>query len=112
MTTPDDLYREHEKLKAQGNFNEALAKLQQAIEVDPQFVDAHLGLAVLYGKLGQHEEAVRHGEQACQLAPNDSFNYTALSVTCQRAWQGTGDQSYIHRAEDAKAKAQMLEMRH
>ncbi len=111
MTTPDDLYREHEKLKAQGNLEEALAKLQQAVELDPNFVDAHLGLAVLLGRLGRHEEAVRHGEMACQLQPNEPFNFTALSVTCQRAWQGTGDQSYIYRAEEAKAKAQMLEAR-
>ncbi len=112
MPTPDDLYREHEKLKAAGDYDNALAKLNEAIELDPAFVDGHLALAVLYGKLNRHEEAVQHGEQACRLAPNEPFNYTALSVTYQRAWQGTQDYIYIQKAEDAKAKAQMLEMRH
>jgi tetratricopeptide (TPR) repeat protein len=111
MTTPDDLYREHEKLKSQGNLDEAAAKLNQALELDPNFADAHLGLAVLYGKMNRHEDAVRHGELACQVAPSEPFNYTALSVTYQRAWQGTGDNAYIHKAEDAKARAQMIEMR-
>jgi tetratricopeptide (TPR) repeat protein len=112
MSTPDDLYREHEKLKAQGNYDEALAKLSQSLELDPNFVDAHLALAVLYGRMNRHEDAVRHGELACQLAPNEPFNFTALSVTYQRAWQGTGDNAYIHKAEDAKARAHMLEGRH
>jgi tetratricopeptide (TPR) repeat protein len=112
MATPNELYREHEKLKAQGSLDEALAKLHEAIQQDPNFVDAHLALAVLYGKMNRHEDAVEHGERACTLAPNDAFNFTALSVTYQRAWQGTGNQVYITKAEDAKARAHMLEMRH
>ncbi len=46
--------------------------------------------------------------KACELEPQDSFNFTALSVTYQRAWAGTQDQQYITKAEDAMAKAQML----
>jgi tetratricopeptide (TPR) repeat protein len=112
MATPDELYREHEKLKAAGKLDEAVAKLNEALEQNAGFVDAHLALAVLLQKLDRHEEAVQHGERACELAPNEPFNYTALSVTYQRAWQATQDQIYIHKAEDAKAKAQMLEMGH
>jgi tetratricopeptide (TPR) repeat protein len=109
MTTPDELYREHDQLKAQGNLEEAAGKLQEALKLDPKFVDAHLALAVLYWKLHQIEDSVRHGEQACELAPHDAFNFTALSVTYQRAWQATGENLYIHKAEEAKARAHMLE---
>jgi hypothetical protein len=43
------------------------------------------------------------------LEPSDPFNFTALSVTYQRAWAGTQDQQYIAKAEDAMAKAQQLQ---
>ena len=111
MPTPDELYREHEKLKAEGKLEEAAARLNEALEQDPKFVDAHLGLAVVYWRLQQIEDSVRHGELACQLAPHDAFNFTALSVTYQRAWQATGDNLFIHKAEEAKARAHMLEGR-
>ncbi|MBW3600855.1 MAG: tetratricopeptide repeat protein [Planctomycetes bacterium] len=111
MATPDDLYREHEKLKTEGKYEEAVAKLEEALQQDADFVDAHLALAVLLQKIGRHEEGVQHGERACQIDPNEPFNFTALSVTYQRAWQATQDQIYIRKAEDAKAQADMLEMR-
>jgi tetratricopeptide (TPR) repeat protein len=111
MPTPDELYREHDQLKAQGDLEAALEKLNQALAIDANFVDGHLALAVLLQKMNRHEEAVRHGERACELAPQEAFNFTALSVTYQRAWQGTGDYMYIQKAEDAKARAHMLEGR-
>jgi hypothetical protein len=59
----------------------------------------------VYTKTGQHDLAIKHSEKACELEPNDAFNFTALSVTYQRAWAGTEDQQYIAKAEEAMAKA-------
>ena len=103
-----DLYDEAEALKNDGKLDEAIAKLQELLKHDDKFVLAHLGLAVLYGRVGKHEEAVKHGERACELEPTDSFSFTAMSVVYQRAFAGTGNQSYIQLAEDAKARADML----
>ncbi|MEZ6087950.1 MAG: Uma2 family endonuclease [Pirellulaceae bacterium] len=55
-------------------------------------------------RLGEHVKAIEHSDRACQLEPNDPFNFTAKSVTCQRAWAGTQDQKYIQMAEDAMAQ--------
>jgi hypothetical protein len=55
-----------------------------------------------------HELAIKHAEEACRLEPNDSFNFTVLSVTYQRAWAGTQDQRYITMAEDAMARSRMI----
>ena len=111
MTDVSVLYEEADKLKDEGKFQEAIDKLNELLAVEANHALSHLGLAVLYGKVGQHDKAVEHGRQACAAEPNDSFNFTALSITCQRAWAGTQNQAYIQEAEEAMAKAHMLQGR-
>jgi tetratricopeptide (TPR) repeat protein len=102
-------YNEIEKLIDDEKFEEAIEGLNKIVEEDESFVLAHLALARVYTKTGQHDEAIAHGEKACELEPQDPFNFTAMSVTYQRAWAGTQDQQFIAKAEDAMAKAQMLQ---
>ncbi len=94
-----------EQLRQEKQYGEAIAKVQQALAIDPKFVRGHLALAVLYHHTGDYEQACQHAEQACQLEPNDVFNYAALSVTYQRAFEGTRDPAYIQKAEMAKARS-------
>lgn len=105
------VYDEAEKLKDNGQFEEAVDKLQECLSIDPSHVLSHLALAVVLGKLNQHEKACEHGEKACELEPADAFNFTALSVTYQRAWAGTQQQAFITKAEDAMARAHALQGR-
>ena len=109
MPTVNELYKEHEQLKREGNLPEAIAKLEELLKQDEKHVLTHLALAVLYGKVGKHDMAVKHGELAVQLEPQDTFNWTALSVTYQRAFEGTQDRQYIFRAEDAKTRAAQMQ---
>jgi tetratricopeptide (TPR) repeat protein len=102
-------YNEIEKLIDDEKYVDAIEGLKQLLAEDDGFVLAHLALARAYTKTGQHAEAIAHGEKACELEPSDPFNFTALSVTYQRAWAGTQDQQYIAKAEDAMAKAQQLQ---
>ena len=108
MSDPHERYNEVEKLIDQEKYEEAITGLKEIVDGDPDFVLAHLALARAYTKTGQHAEAIEHGQKACELEPSDAFNFTALSVTYQRAWAGTGDQQYIAKAEDAMAKAHSL----
>ena len=112
MPTVDELYSDADKLKDEGKLEEAIAKLVALLEIDESHTLAHLALAVIYGRAGQHETAISHGKRACELDANDAFCFTAMSVTYQRAWQGTQQQEYVQLAEEAMAKAQMLEGRH
>jgi Flp pilus assembly protein TadD len=111
MPDVDQMYAEAERLKDQGNFPQAIEKLQELLGHDPDHVLSHLALAVLYGRVGQHELAIEHGQRACELDPKDPFHFTALSVTYQRAWQGTHHQPYIQMAENAMAQAHALQGR-
>ena len=100
---------EVEKLIDDEKYEDAITGLTGIVAEDESFVLAHLALARVYTKTGQHAEAVQHGEKACELEPTDAFNYTALSVTYQRAWAGTQEQQFITKAEDAMAKAQQIQ---
>lgn len=108
MSDLHDQYNEVEKLIDAEKFEEAAKGLEGVVAQDETFVLAHLALARVYTKTGQHDLAIKHGEKAVELEPSDAFNHTALSVTYQRAWAGTQDQQYIQKAEDAMARASTL----
>lgn len=101
--SPEILTLENEAnaLKDEGKLDEAIAKLNEALALDESFVRAHLALSVLYHKVENHEKSVVHGERAVELEPGDVFNAAALSVTYQRAFEGTRDPIYIEKAEAA-----------
>jgi tetratricopeptide (TPR) repeat protein len=92
------LEKEADQLKNEGKNEEAIAKLIEALAVDENFVRAHLALSVLYHKTEVHDKSVAHAEKAYELEPDD-FNAAALSVTYQRAFEGTRDPIYIQKAE-------------
>jgi Tfp pilus assembly protein PilF len=105
MPSSDELYDEADRLKEQGQLEEAAAKLEELLRQDANYVLAHSALAVLYGRLNRHEDAIAHGMKVCELEPNEPFSFTAMSVTFQRAGK-------IFEAEDAMARARMLQSQH
>lgn len=108
-----ELEAQAERLRAAGKIAEEVAVWDQILAIDESFVRAHLALSVACYKLKDFARSVSHAERACQLEPGDSFNFTALSVTYQRAYAGTGDTTYIRKAEDARDLArQVKEMKH
>jgi Tfp pilus assembly protein PilF len=109
MPTVNELYKAHEQLKRDGKNDEAIAQLEELLQQDDQHVLSHLALAVLYGKVEKHDLAVTHAEKAVEIEPQDTFNWTALSTTYQRAFEATRDRQYIFRAEDAKARAAQMQ---
>ncbi len=104
MSTNEELYSEAEQLKDGGKLEEAAVVLERLVGQDPQYALAHSALAVIYGRLKRHNEAIRHGLKVCELEPNEPFSFTAMSVTFQRAGK-------IPEAEDAMAQARMLQAR-
>lgn len=112
MQTTDEMYREAEILKDAGKLEEAVAKCSEILQQDPNHLLSHLNMAVMLGKLGQHEQAVKHAERATQIDPSDAFNFTALSVTYQRAFAGTNNHGFIRMAEDARDRAHAIQGKH
>ena len=109
MSSSVERYNEAEKLKDDGNYEEAIAKLGELLAEDETYALAHAALAVLYGRVGEHEKAITHGQRVCELEPNDAFSFTAMSVTYQRAFAGTNNPQYIQLAEDAMARSRIVQ---
>ncbi len=109
MTDTMQKYNAAEKLKDEGKLDEAVLLLNQILADDPNHVLTHLTLGRIYTVQGKHEQAIAHGQQACQLEPKEPFNFTALSVTYQRAFAGTQEHKFIELAEDAMAESRRLE---
>jgi tetratricopeptide (TPR) repeat protein len=101
MPTNEELYAEADQLKDRGDLEGAVAKLDELLAQDPSYALAHSALAVIHGRLRHHEQAINHALKVCELQPNDTFSFTALSVTYQRAGR-------IPEAEDAMARARMM----
>ncbi|MAT11459.1 MAG: tetratricopeptide repeat protein [Pirellulales bacterium] len=108
MTDHNAKYNQADALKDEGKLDEAIELLNEIVAEDPNHSISHFALAVLYGKVGQHDKAVEHGEKAVELDPTDPFSYTAMSVTYQRAYAGTGEESYIQKAEFAMEKSRQV----
>lgn len=109
MADLHERYNEVEQLMDAGKDVEAIAGLKEILSEDESFVLAHLALSRVLTRTGDHLEAVAHADRACELEPNEPFNFTAKSVTCQRAWAGTQDQKFIQLAEDAMAQAHAIQ---
>ena len=63
-----DLYRKAETLRRQKQGNEAIAMLERAIEIDPDFAMAHIHLADILNGVRQQEEAFEHYQKALSAA--------------------------------------------
>lgn len=71
----------------QGKYEVALEKLQRALALDPDFVDAHTVIAVLYENIGDSNQAEQHYRRASQLKPkggDEANNYGTFLCKLQR----------------------------
>jgi len=109
MANVDELYKQSEQLRREGKPAEAIAKLEEVLQLDNGHVLAHMTLARLLCKAERPLDAVPHSEQACQLEPNEVFNWTALSETYQKAFEATQDRMFILKAEEAKTRSHQLQ---
>lgn len=108
MTDEIRLYDEADQLKAAGKLEAAAAKLNEAIAINDQYALAHSALAVVLQRMEKHEEALEHARKVAEIDPQDPFSFTALSVTYQRAYAGTGNMDYIRLAEEAMERSRQL----
>ena len=102
------LYDQATQLKAEGNLEGAADKLREALALDPSYALGYAALAVVLQRLGHHDDAIAAAQKVCELEPNDAFSFTALSVTYQRAYAGTGQNGYIRFAEEAMERSRVM----
>lgn len=98
MPTADQLYDQAVDLRDAGAKSSAIAKLEEAVALDPNFAIGHGMLAKLFVDLAESDKAIAHAKKVVEIEPEDFFSYTALSVIYQRCGK-------IPEAEHAKAIA-------
>jgi Flp pilus assembly protein TadD len=103
MPTPNELYDQAATLRDHGDKEGAVAKLEEAVAIEPNYALGHGMLAKLYADLANAEKAIEHARKVVELEPDDTFSYTALSVIYQRCGR-------IPEAEHAKAMAWQKQM--
>ena len=70
-----------QKYLAQGKLETALENLNKALATDPNYVDAHTVIALLYEQIGENAKAEQNYRRAAELAPksgNENNNYGAF----------------------------------
>ncbi|MDQ3562630.1 MAG: type IV pilus biogenesis/stability protein PilW [Pseudomonadota bacterium] len=55
----------------QGDYNTAVAKLQKALEIEPDFANAHHVIAMVYNRIGDKPQAEQYFKRALELDPKD-----------------------------------------
>lgn len=103
MPTAFELYDAAADRRDRGDKEGAVATLEEALVLDPNFTLAHGMLAKLCADLAMTDKAIEHAKKVVELEPDDAFSYTALSVIYQRCGR-------IPEAEHAKAMAWQKQM--
>ncbi len=62
------LYSEGRRLHLQGRYQQSIVKIQEALEIDPDFAMAHRSLAVSYGNMGRQPARNRAVQKAFELS--------------------------------------------
>ncbi len=102
MPTNVEVYDEAIRLQQEGKPEEAIARLQELLEQDPQYALAHSALSVFYSRTDSHDEAIHHAQRVCEMEPSDPFSFIALSLVCQKAGR-------IMEAEQAMMQARQVQ---
>ena len=77
-------------------FRQAAESFEKAVQLDPDFADAHFGLGHAYFDLGRWQESIQSLEQGLRLNPKDEQAYTMLGeayVRLRRDKPGSGEVS-------------------
>ncbi len=84
-----------------GDFDEAIAQYEQALESDSHFAPAHVNLGALLAKKGDLSAAVAQIQQGIELAPDDAAPYYQLAIVLSA--QGKNDEAIANFRKALKA---------
>ena len=72
-------YQESLELYRSGNLNQAIAKLEELIALDPAFSDGLETLGVLYAKADRLDDAIEMMKRLAKVSPNHIMAHANLS---------------------------------
>jgi len=102
MASAQDLYDQAVDCVAEGQLDDAIAKYQAALTLDPVFADAWEGLSMAFADLERWDDALEAAKKVVELTPDEQLGYTNVSRIYQRAGN-------VPEAEAWAAKARVLD---
>ncbi|HEY6418527.1 MAG TPA: tetratricopeptide repeat protein [Candidatus Binataceae bacterium] len=102
MPDKEELYDQAVDLFADDKYDEAIAIYQQALEVDPDYIDAIHGLTMCYQAKGDLDGAIALTRRHIERDKEDILAWTNLSMFYQK-------KGMIAEAETAGAEARRLD---
>ena len=102
MPDKEELYDEAIDLYADGNYDEAIALYQSALDEDPRYNDALHGMVMCYQAKGDLDTAIALTKKYIAQEPEDILAFTNLSMFYQK-------KGMIKEAEAAGAEARRLD---
>lgn len=96
----------------QGREEAALEKLQKAIDVMPEYAEAHSSIALAYERLEQPDKAAEHYERAIELKPKDGSIQNNYAVfLCGQGKHAEAEKHFLTAIQNRKYRtpAQALE---
>lgn len=82
-----DLYTKALNLASEGEYLQGIRLLQEAVKLQPKFLDAYLSIAGIYGELKDYKKAIEHYEKAIAIDSIYSKDY-ALPYSINLAGDG------------------------
>ncbi len=82
---------------------EAINYFQQALAINPRYLETHINLAAIYLKLKKTREAIAHYELALALKPGDAEIKHILSALTQQQTSTTAPTEYVQHLFDQYA---------
>lgn len=80
----------------QGRVDDALDKLQKALNAVPDYPEAHSTIALVYDRLGESDKAGEHFEQALKLKPEDGATHNNYAVfLCRQGKMPQAEQHFL-----------------
>ncbi len=85
-------------LAAQGKHEEAIAKFEEALKLDPEQSNIIGNMAESYSKLGKDNDALAAYQRAISVNPNDAALYTNMGVILSKMGKNTESQEAFKKA--------------
>ena len=85
-------------LAGAGQHAKAAAELEKALQIAPEFADAHNNLGVQYVALGRHEDALAQFQAAVRIAPGMSRAHSNLALALWKVGRPADAESAVRQA--------------
>jgi len=85
MSSPQQQYDDAMFEFSTGNYDAAIAGLQEILKTDPVNFDAQLALGMAWYRKGDYATAIAEGHKAEKLRPNEQLVHTNLSLFYMKA---------------------------